>query len=122
MASREEMPDVSMFNALPAKRPRREAWSDKLAMFGESIACAIAPNSTFTQGSANNATEHSEKQVYTICSSLKCILRLLRSMITCRKLTGNVIFVSKQQSASGNTIRNNNTNHRPLRVENDRCN
>ena len=42
-ASRENIPDVPMFNATPAKRPRRQALSETLVEVGQTIASALTP-------------------------------------------------------------------------------
>ena len=55
-ANRDNVPDVSfpMFQATPAKRPRRESWSDKLTSATETIASAL----TTGKDAANSNKEH----------------------------------------------------------------
>ncbi|XP_028417255.1 uncharacterized protein LOC114541658 [Dendronephthya gigantea] len=53
-ANRQYVPDVPMFHATPAKRPRRETWSNKLGSASETIARAI----TAGQNAAKQNDEH----------------------------------------------------------------
>ena len=42
-ATKDTMPDVPMFSATPAKRPRRQGLTDTLTVVGQTIANAITP-------------------------------------------------------------------------------
>ena len=42
-ATRESIPDVPMFTATPAKRPRRQSLTETLTEVGQSIANALTP-------------------------------------------------------------------------------
>ena len=45
-AVREIIPDVPMFNATPAKRPRRETLKDTITAVGQTIASALTPGAS----------------------------------------------------------------------------
>lgn len=50
-ATRESIPDVPMFTATPAKRPRRQSLSETLTEVGQSIANALTPEAVHAPGS-----------------------------------------------------------------------
>ena len=53
-ANRQHIPNVPLFQATPAKRPRRETWSEKLSSASETISRAF----TAGRNAANQSDEH----------------------------------------------------------------
>ena len=56
-ATRESMPDVPMFTASPAKRPRRETMRDTLEAVGKTISTALASGKSLAQNDMLAASE-----------------------------------------------------------------
>ena len=49
---KESMPDVPMFTANPAKRPKREALKDTLTAVGQTIVSALTPGASSSKEAA----------------------------------------------------------------------
>ena len=56
-ATKERIPDVPMFSATPAKRPRRESLAETISAVGRTIVTALAPR----EGNSKDAEDPVEQ-------------------------------------------------------------